>query len=102
MRAQTVLMENGQVYLPKEAPWLPAYEMELMLFPYAPNDDQADSTARALAYWQEQLQEPGLIGFYRMELERLGIKIPGYNDCRLHANSRHSHLPLGIPYSCRS
>lgn len=76
MRAQTALMEQGQVWLPKEAPWLPAYEMELMLFPNAPHDDQADSTAQALAFWQEQLQEPNGIAFYRMELERLGIPIP--------------------------
>ena len=76
MRAQTALMENGQVWLPKEAAWLKAYETELMLFPQAPHDDQADSTAQALAYWQEQLQEPGLITFYRQELERLGIPIP--------------------------
>lgn len=73
MRAQTALMEQGQVWLPKEAPWLAAYEMELMLFPHVPNDDQADSTAQALAYWQEQLQEPGGIAFYRMEAERLGF-----------------------------
>jgi predicted phage terminase large subunit-like protein len=80
MRAQTALMENGQVYLPKEAPWLAAYEMELMLFPHAPNNDQADSTAQALAYWQEQLQEPGGIAFYRMECERLGIQVTGIDD----------------------
>jgi len=76
MRAQTALMEQGQVWLPKEAPWLAAYEMELMLFPYAQHDDQADSTSQALAYWQEQLQEPGGLAFYRMELERLGMPVP--------------------------
>jgi phage terminase large subunit-like protein len=68
-------MENGQVHLPKEGPWLHAYETELMLFPVAAHDDQADSTARALAYWQEQVQEPALITFYREEL-RMGIPVP--------------------------
>jgi predicted phage terminase large subunit-like protein len=73
MRAQTALIENGRVVLPKEAPWLAAYETELMLFPHAAHDDQADSTAQALAYWQEQLQEPNLLVFMRMEMERLGM-----------------------------
>jgi predicted phage terminase large subunit-like protein len=77
MRAQTALMENGQVWLPKEAPWLAAYETELMLFPHASHDDQADSTAQALAYWMEQLQDPGGIAYYRVELERQGIKVRG-------------------------
>jgi len=72
MTTQTGLMENGQVHLPREAPWLQAYETELMLFPVAAHDDQADSTAQALAYWQERLQEPGLLAFYRMEHERMG------------------------------
>lgn len=72
MRAQTALMESGRVWLPERAAWLPAYEMELMLFPEVPHDDQADSTSQALAYWQERLQEPGLLAFYRMEHERMG------------------------------
>jgi predicted phage terminase large subunit-like protein len=76
MTTQTALMANGQVHLPKEAPWLHAYETELMLFPVAAHDDQADSTAQALSYWQEQLQEPALITFYREELERMGIPVP--------------------------
>lgn len=76
MRAQTALIENGQVWLPERAVWLPAYEMELMLFPEVPHDDQADSTSQALAYWQERLQEPGGIAFYRMECERMGIVPP--------------------------
>jgi predicted phage terminase large subunit-like protein len=59
MRAQTALIENGQVWLPERAAWLPAYEMELMLFPEVPHKDQADSTSQALGYWQERLQEPG-------------------------------------------
>jgi predicted phage terminase large subunit-like protein len=73
MRAQTALIENGQVWLPERAAWLPAYEMELMLFPEVPHKDQADSTSQALGYWQERLQEPGGIAFYRMECERMGL-----------------------------
>jgi predicted phage terminase large subunit-like protein len=73
IRAQTAVMENGLVVLPKEAPWLPAYETEMMLFPHAAHDDQVDSTAQALAYWQQELQEPNLLVFMRMEMERLGL-----------------------------
>jgi hypothetical protein len=45
-------------------------------FPVAAHDDQADSTARALAYWQKQMQEPGLLVFYREECKRLGLMPP--------------------------
>lgn len=65
MRAQTALIEAGHVYLPKEAPWLAAYESELMLFPVGTHDDQVDSTAQALAYWQELLQVPPYLAFLR-------------------------------------
>jgi predicted phage terminase large subunit-like protein len=77
MSTQTAMMENGFVHLPKDAPWLPAYELELMLFPIGEHDDQADSTSQALAYFQEHLQEPGGLAFYRMECERLGIIVRG-------------------------
>jgi len=76
MQTQNALIENGFVHLPKDAPWLPAYEFELMIFPMGDHDDQVDSTSQALAYFQERLQEPGLIAFYRMELERAGIPVP--------------------------
>jgi len=80
MSTQTAMIENGFVHLPKNAAWLQAYETELMLFPIGEHDDQVDSTSQALAYFQEQLQEPGLLGFYRMERERLGIALPGRDD----------------------
>ena len=65
LRNQTGLMENGQVVLPKDAPWLQAYETELMLFPVGAHDDQVDSTTQALADFQESLDEPGLLVYYR-------------------------------------
>ncbi len=50
MRFMTVsgLFENGQVYLPREAPWLPDYLHELTLFPNGRHDDQVDATSQAL------------------------------------------------------
>jgi predicted phage terminase large subunit-like protein len=41
-------IENGFVYLPEQADWLPEYLHELTTFPAAKHDDQADSTSQAL------------------------------------------------------
>ena len=45
---QTVKFEQGRIWLPTEAPWLPAYEAELFQFPYSKFDDQVDSTVQLL------------------------------------------------------
>ena len=42
MRLQTAVIENGFVYLPQNAPWLPDYLHELMMFPKGRHDDQVD------------------------------------------------------------
>ena len=46
--AQTALFENGQVFLPQQAPWLDDYRHELLSFPGSKYDDQVDSTTQAL------------------------------------------------------
>ena len=46
---QTVKVEQGQLWLPVEAEWLPAYEAELFQFPHAKFDDQVDSTVQLLS-----------------------------------------------------
>jgi predicted phage terminase large subunit-like protein len=46
MHAQTAMIENGFVHLPKEAAWLPEYPHELTAFPKGKHDDQVDSTAQ--------------------------------------------------------
>jgi predicted phage terminase large subunit-like protein len=48
--AQTDLFENGQVFLPQQAPWLNDYRHELTTFPGARYDDQVDSTTQALSH----------------------------------------------------
>ncbi len=45
---QTVKFEQGRIWLPTEAPWLPAYEAELFQFPFSKFDDQVDSTVQLL------------------------------------------------------
>jgi predicted phage terminase large subunit-like protein len=50
LRAQTAKIEGGFVLLPKEAPWLNTYVLELISFPNSKHDDQVDSTVFALAW----------------------------------------------------
>lgn len=50
LHSQTVLFENGQVLLPRDAPWLNDYINELIGFPGAKFDDQVDSTTQALEF----------------------------------------------------
>lgn len=47
--AVSPLFEAGNVYLPKNAPWLFDYEDELTKFPNAEHDDRVDSTTQALS-----------------------------------------------------
>ena len=65
--AQTATIENGFVYLPREASWLAEYLHELTTFPNAKYDDQTDSTSQALS-WIKQAPEPGIITYYRQQL----------------------------------
>ena len=44
----TPMIECGNVYIPESAPWLPAYEDELLSFPAGAHDDQVDCTTQAL------------------------------------------------------
>ena len=48
--ARSNRFENGQVWLPKAAPWLDAYVDELTSFPDCDFSDQVDSTTQALAW----------------------------------------------------
>lgn len=55
MQARAVLFETGKVLLPREAPWLGAYQQELLGFPNARHDDQVDSTSQALEWLQRRI-----------------------------------------------
>lgn len=54
LHVQTHLFEAGKVLLPKQAPWLHDYRLELLGFPGSKNDDQVDSTTQALDYLNNQ------------------------------------------------
>ena len=53
MVAQSAKIEAGHVYLPKDAPWLDTFMMELLAFPHGSNDDQVDSVSQFLI-WSQQ------------------------------------------------
>ena len=44
------IVEAGNVYLPKNAPWLDAYLNEFNLFPASKNDDMCDALAQCINY----------------------------------------------------
>ena len=52
MEAQASRFESGQIFLPKEAPWLDAFLHELLAFPQSRHDDQIDSVSQFLN-WAE-------------------------------------------------
>jgi phage terminase large subunit-like protein len=58
MHAQTAMIENGFVHLPKEAGWLAEYVHELTAFPRGTHDDQVDSTAQLVDWFKRAGREP--------------------------------------------
>jgi predicted phage terminase large subunit-like protein len=50
MGIQSGKFENGQVFFPKDAPWLRDLEDELFAFPNVRHDDQVDSISQALGH----------------------------------------------------
>jgi predicted phage terminase large subunit-like protein len=64
LHAQTAAIENGFVYLPREAHWLAEYIQELTTFPRSKYDDQTDSTSQALAWLKQRIPWGGLLEYY--------------------------------------
>jgi len=58
MHAQTAMIENGFVQLPKEAAWLAEYLHKLTVFPKSRHDDQVDSTAQMFDRFKQAGREP--------------------------------------------
>jgi hypothetical protein len=73
MHAQTAMIENGFVHLPKEAPWLAEYLHELTAFPKGKHDDQVDSTAQMLDWFKQAGSGPtsnaGIWHLYKEQYE---------------------------------
>lgn len=49
----TDVLETGQIYLPKQAPWLDDFIQELTHFPNAKHDDQVDAFSQGLNYLRD-------------------------------------------------
>jgi predicted phage terminase large subunit-like protein len=68
MSNQSHQIEAGQVFLPESAPWLDAFQAEIMAFPNGRFDDQVDSLSQFLG-WAEhnkrfRARSVPLIGMY--------------------------------------
>ncbi len=50
MEQQTPKIEAGRVFLPKEAPWLHEFKVEVLAFPNSKHDDQIDSLSQFLSW----------------------------------------------------
>jgi predicted phage terminase large subunit-like protein len=71
--AQASVFESGKIYVPTQAPWMDDFIHEITSFPSAKFDDQVDAMSQGLTYLREHLDEPGIITYYRMEAQRLGL-----------------------------
>jgi predicted phage terminase large subunit-like protein len=71
MHAQTAMIENGFVHIPKSAPWLAEYLHEMTVFPNGTHDDQVDSTAQFFDWFKKPFPGQNIFEFYRREAEKL-------------------------------
>jgi predicted phage terminase large subunit-like protein len=73
MHAQSTMIENGFVHVPKETHWLEAYLHEISTFPASKNSDQVDSTSQALAWMaaEKPVDSELMTKLLRDETERL-------------------------------
>jgi predicted phage terminase large subunit-like protein len=69
LHAQTATIENGFVYLPTEADWLPAYLHELTVFPKGRHDDQVDSTSQFLEWFKRPAPQAAIIELLKSLVE---------------------------------
>jgi predicted phage terminase large subunit-like protein len=70
--AHTATIARGFVHVPKQAPWLPEYLLELTTFPKGKHDDQVDSTSQALAWIKSGMwaNGMGIFMWYKEQAER--------------------------------
>jgi predicted phage terminase large subunit-like protein len=97
MRAQTAHIENGFVYLPTTAPWLPDLEHELAMFPKGRYADQIDSISQALEFIFTPTSAQACLDYYEQLLkkEKLGdldreprnVRAVSSSPCELKVNS---------------
>jgi predicted phage terminase large subunit-like protein len=69
LHAQTGMIENGFVHIPRDAHWAAEYLHELTTFPASKHDDQVDSTSQFLAWTRQLTPGWGIIEYYRRLVE---------------------------------
>lgn len=67
--AQTQRIEAGNLLLPEDAPWLAAFERELLGFPNLRHDDQVDALTQLLAWRSPRRARVGMIAPQLIRLE---------------------------------
>jgi predicted phage terminase large subunit-like protein len=82
MHAQTAMIENGFVHLPKEAPWLAQYLHELTAFPKGRHDDQVDSTAQMLDWFKRGCAPSSNAGIWHLYKQRYEAQQAGLANLR--------------------
>ena len=70
MHTQTATIENGFVFLPREAHWKEDYLHEMVMFPNGRHDDQVDSTSQALTYINRPRPGAGWAAFFKEHNEK--------------------------------
>src|SRR3954470_19593054 len=71
LHAQTAMIENGFVYIPETAPWLPEHPHEKPGVRKGKDDDQVDSTARFLDWFKTPMPNWGIFEYYRQRPQEL-------------------------------
>jgi predicted phage terminase large subunit-like protein len=58
----TDMIEGGQVLIPKEAPWVEEFLLEMRAFPYGKYDDQVDSLSQFLIWKRQSYNHDSVAG----------------------------------------
>jgi predicted phage terminase large subunit-like protein len=94
LHAQTTIIDNGFVHIPKEAPWLAEYLHEMTVFPKGKHDDQVDSTAQFLDWFKTPMPSWGIFEATRLRAEKLKPAKPGL--CPPQGATRDRRCPNAI------
>jgi predicted phage terminase large subunit-like protein len=76
MHSVTPTIENGFVYLPEKAEWLPGYLHEMTTFPGCKHDDQCDSTSQALDWIKKGVTVYGLTEYINQQVAKQRQMVP--------------------------
>ena len=82
MHAQTAMIENGFVHLPKGAAGLAEYLHEMTAFPRGGHDDQVDSTAQMLDWFKRGSSPSSNVGIWQLYKERHEAQQAGLQTAR--------------------